>query len=53
MIKYRYRFPVAILFFKYGFSVYLQQPIVKIYPRPDLDAQDSMLIYIGMFDEDP
>jgi hypothetical protein len=53
MSKYRYRLPVAILFFKYGFTIYLQQPRFRIERRPKTDAEDSMLIYIGMFDDDP
>ena len=50
--KYRYRFPIQWVVFKYGFSVAWQQPIVKIVPPKNSDAEDSMLIYLGMFDDD-
>ncbi|WP_309740082.1 hypothetical protein [Chamaesiphon sp. OTE_20_metabat_361] len=51
--KYRYRFPIAIALFRWGFSIAWQAPIVKIYQRPNLDAEDSMLIFMSMLDEDP
>jgi hypothetical protein len=51
--RYRYRFPIVIAIFRWGFSIAWQAPIVRIYQRPNLDPEDSMLIYISMFDEDP
>jgi hypothetical protein len=52
MIRYRYQFPIAISLFRWGVTIALQHPIYRIYPRPDPRPEDSMLIYIGMFDED-
>jgi hypothetical protein len=53
MTKYRYRWPVALIFFKYGFTIEWIPPIVKIEPPRPSDPEDSMLIYIGMFDDEP
>lgn len=50
--NYRYRFPFQSVFFKWGLTIAWQQPIVKITKPKDSDAEDSMLIYIGMFDDD-
>ena len=51
--KYRLRSPFVIALFRWGFSIAWQAPIVKIYQRPELDPEDSMLMFISMFDEDP
>jgi hypothetical protein len=51
-VQYRARFPIVIQLFMWGFSIEWQAPIVRMYPRRDPEAEDSMLIYIGMFDED-
>jgi len=51
--KYRYRFPISMSGWRWGFSISLQRPIVKIITARPTDPEDSMLIYIGMFDEDP
>jgi hypothetical protein len=51
--NHRYRLPFHWVVFKYGFTFALQEPIVKIVKPKDSDAEDSMMIYIGMFDDDP
>ena len=43
--KYRYQFPIQILVFKYGITIALKQPIVKI-------DNSSISVFIGMFDDD-
>lgn len=50
--NYRVRFPIQWVMFRWGFSIALQQPIVKIVAPKNSDAADSMLIYLGMFDDD-
>jgi hypothetical protein len=50
--NYRYRLPIQSVFFKWGMTIAWQQPIVKIIKPKDSDAEDSMLIYVGMFDDD-
>lgn len=51
--NYRYRFPFQSVLFKWGLTIAWQQPIVKISKPKDSDPEDSMLIYVGMFDDDP
>jgi hypothetical protein len=42
--KYRYRFPIQVLLFKFGITVSWQQPIVKM-------DDGSISIFLGMFDD--
>jgi hypothetical protein len=51
--NYRVRCPIRSVWFKWGFTLCWQQPIVKIAKPKDADPEDSMLIYLGMFDDDP
>ncbi|WP_310485104.1 hypothetical protein [Chamaesiphon sp. VAR_48_metabat_403] len=50
--NYRVRFPIQLVVFKIGLTIAWQQPIVKKVTPKDSDPEDSMLIYIGMFDDD-
>ena len=42
--KYRYRFPIRILVFKWGMTIAWQPPVVKI-------EEGSISIFLGMFDD--
>ena len=50
--KYRYQFPLVWELFKWGITIGLRHPIIHVRPPKLTDPEDSMLIYIGMFDED-
>jgi hypothetical protein len=52
MKNYRVRFPIVIQLFRWGVSIEWIAPIVRIERRRNPDAEDSMLIYITMFDDD-
>ena len=53
--KYRYQFPIAILFFKYGFRVDFQQPIVRKVMRGEVVKESELDIstWLRMLDDDP
>jgi hypothetical protein len=42
--KYRFRFPIQILLFKFGMTIAWQQPIVKM-------DDGSISIFLNMFDD--
>jgi hypothetical protein len=51
--RYRFQFPIGIHFYKWGFTTWLQPPIVREYIAPPSDRDEGGIsIFLGVFDED-
>jgi hypothetical protein len=51
--RYRYQFPIHIHFYKWGFNIWMQHPIVRQHIAPPSESGDGDIsILLTIFDED-